>query len=134
MLATLERTLCFGACPSYRIVVYADGRVEWEGRNWVKVLGPATWQLTAAEVDRLPAAFSEAGYLDLKGNYSCYDETDRPSVRTSYCDGARWNSIHHYLGCHSTAGVDILTKLEDRVDEIAKTAERIGTLKERHFK
>src|SRR5260370_40414752 len=32
-LITLERTVCFGSCPSYRVTLSQDGTVTFEGRR-----------------------------------------------------------------------------------------------------
>ena len=37
VLATLQRTMCLGTCPVYKLTIYNDGRVEWEGSHYVKV-------------------------------------------------------------------------------------------------
>ena len=33
---TLERSPCFGFCPSYSVTMAADGRIEFEGRSHVQ--------------------------------------------------------------------------------------------------
>ena len=39
LVITLERTACFGTCPIYKLTVYGDGRVEYEGERFVTVTG-----------------------------------------------------------------------------------------------
>ena len=36
---SLERTPCFGRCPSYKVALYGDGRVEWVGKANVGTVG-----------------------------------------------------------------------------------------------
>src|SRR6202171_787505 len=38
---TLERTVCFGTCPSYLVTITSDGTVTFEGRDFVKTKGTA---------------------------------------------------------------------------------------------
>ena len=45
VLMTLERTACFGTCPIYRVVVFKDGRIEYPGEQYVKVVGQAQRRL-----------------------------------------------------------------------------------------
>jgi hypothetical protein len=131
VLASLERTVCFGTCPAYSVVVYTDGRVVWTGHRFVKVKGGATETLSASELEALKAAFAEANYFDLNGNYACRGYTDAPSAVTTFNDGKRQKRIAHYYGCRSAKGVDALTNLESKFDEIVKTSQWVGTPDER---
>src|SRR5581483_4928210 len=36
---TLERAPCFGTCSSYKVTIYGDGSVLYEGRDYVAVKG-----------------------------------------------------------------------------------------------
>jgi hypothetical protein len=36
---TLERTVCYGTCPSYKVTLTGDGTVVYEGQNFVRVQG-----------------------------------------------------------------------------------------------
>lgn len=101
VLATLERTQCFGDCPVYSVVVRADGVVEWSGRKHVAHVGPAKGQLTPAQVEALKKLFVDAKFLDLKGDPECFDATDAPSAITSFDDGRRQRTVRHYYGCRS---------------------------------
>lgn len=47
---TFERTPCNGTCPAYRMQVYADGRVAYEGGRFVPLKGNQALQLPAATV------------------------------------------------------------------------------------
>ena len=42
VVITLERTACFGVCPVYKLTVYGDGRVVYEGKRFVRVEGTIT--------------------------------------------------------------------------------------------
>lgn len=131
IVATLDRTACFGTCPAYRLTIWSDGRVEWEGRSFVKVKGRKTATLTEADLKALRAAFAEARYFDLGEGFDCYEMTDNPSATTSYQEGGRSRTIRHYHGCRSKEGAATLSKLEDRIDAITGTARWVGTQAER---
>lgn len=39
LMITLERTVCFGTCPDYKLTITSDGVVLFEGRRFVKQEG-----------------------------------------------------------------------------------------------
>jgi hypothetical protein len=137
---TLERTACFGICPTYKVVIHADGAVNYEGEQSVKVTGDAAGWLTAQQVKELVDAINEADYFSLRDTYESSEDgcptswTDNPSAITSVSVGGRVKSIRHDYGCRerdteqSLGDVypKSLTKLERRIDEIADTARWVG--------
>lgn len=68
-VATLERTTCYGACPYYKIAVYADGRVLYEGKSHVENIGKRTARISKATVEKLLAKAKEINYLSLENRY-----------------------------------------------------------------
>jgi hypothetical protein len=131
LVATLERTGCYGTCPSYKVSVYSDGRVEYDGETYVKEKGHRTAELSAADLAALHEAFARAKYLDLENKYDCHEWTDNPSAFTSYRKGGRTKALRHYYGCRSPAGVQGLTDLESRFDELVHSDRWIGKGNER---
>ncbi|MBS2026751.1 MAG: hypothetical protein JST54_02505 [Deltaproteobacteria bacterium] len=125
-LASLQRSGCFGSCPVYTVVIRSDGTVDWDGVAFVDVKGHATRTLTASDLAVLRAAFDEAGYFELNENYACFEATDNPTATVTFGDGRREKQIRHYYGCRSAKGLDVITRLESRIDEIAKTSLWIG--------
>ena len=126
--------MCYGTCPIYKLTIFSNGRVEWDGDDFVKVKGKASARLSAGELAALKTAFSDAKYLKLGEGYDCREVTDLPSANTSYDDGTRKKSINHYLGCRSKAGVQTLSALEAKIDQIAKTDRWIGTRESPRFR
>lgn len=134
---TLERTVCYGSCPAYRITVFADGRVEYEGREFVKVAGTATKRLTASEIQQLRVELGKVNYFALRSRYSFARDgcptvwTDNPAAITSVRRNGMVKSVHHYYGCRqqdrgSARGQpypEYLTRFERRIDEIVGTTE-----------
>ena len=45
---SLERTICFGRCPNYRVTIEGDGSVTYEGWRFVKVEGTHWKKIPAA--------------------------------------------------------------------------------------
>ena len=63
----LERHSCLGICPSYRLVIEADGRVTYAGEGYFNTLDPRpgafrrdSTRLVARDAERLRAAFDRA--------------------------------------------------------------------------
>ena len=133
---TLERTRCYGTCPVYRVVILGDGRVEYDGYQFVKV-GSAAATLSQQQIQALLAAINKARYFSLRNSYrrggvGCPTwVTDHPSALTSVTSGGVTKKIDHDLGCREPAGPDRglgapyppdLTAFEKAIDEIVNTA------------
>jgi hypothetical protein len=124
VMLSLERTACYGRCPIYTVTVLRDGTVKWEGKQFVKVTGKATAKLPATALTALAEAFKRADYFALADKYDSYDVTDHPSAITSYADGGKTKTIHHYHGDRSAP--EKLSELESKVDELVGTNRWIG--------
>jgi hypothetical protein len=137
---TLERTMCEGHCPMYRIVIYGDGTVEYEGQRFVRTIGSAKAMLSREQVRRLVTAINDADYFSLRGSYRRRQDgcptyvIDEPSVITSVTSNGMTKKVHHDQGCREvskegTLGATYprqLTELEIRIDEIVDTALWVG--------
>jgi hypothetical protein len=124
---TLERGACFGSCPVYKLTIYDDGTVEYEGKEFVRVRGKATGQITTEALQKLIGEFEKIDYLKLDDNYqpgnkNCPEEwTDHPNAITSLNWQGTQKTIGHYHGCKGSAVLDQLTALEDKIDEVVNT-------------
>jgi Domain of unknown function (DUF6438) len=135
-LITLERTACFGRCPIYKVSIFADGTVKFEGRQFVKVKGTARSSITEERLRRLIGEFDKINYFNLHDRYLSASDgcpaivTDMPSVNTSIQINGRKKSISHYHGCwdrNTPAKVfpPELVALENKIDEIVETGKWI---------
>ena len=59
VVITLERTLCYGLCPNYKLTIFGDGKVVYEGKNFVKVTGIQTAQISQNKVKELVDEFNQ---------------------------------------------------------------------------
>ncbi|MEK3723680.1 DUF6438 domain-containing protein [Paenibacillus sp. FSL H8-0034] len=50
---SLERTVCLGSCPIYKVVLFADGTVFWEGEAFVHCLGNHEWMISTNSVESI---------------------------------------------------------------------------------
>src|SRR5689334_7780175 len=86
---TLERTICFGSCPAYKVSIYGDGLVIYEGKDFVKTKGDADGRITKDELQQLVREFEKLDYMKLRDRYGddnagCPESsTDYPSAITS---------------------------------------------------
>ena len=76
---TFERTPCFGTCPGYVMQVYADGRVNYEGRRAVPIMGKKELKLSPATVAEMLRKAQEVNFDQFKERYSEYT-SDLPST------------------------------------------------------
>lgn len=124
---TLERTACFGSCPMYKVEIFADGKVVFEGKDFVKRKGRAQGRITKSAVQQLVREFNRLNYMNLQDEYNpdgpnCPEGwTDMPSAITSLEWKGRKKTIRHYYGCRGAKVLDQLTALEKKIDQVAKT-------------
>ncbi|HEY1551146.1 MAG TPA: DUF6438 domain-containing protein [Kofleriaceae bacterium] len=129
VIASLERTACYGYCPIYKVSIHADGRVEYHGEHFVKRKGDATGQLSATQLGALRGAFVRASFFELADRYEHESMTDAPSAVVAFSDGGRTKTIRHYHG-DDTAPASLDT-LEERIDALVDVEQWIGTDHER---
>ena len=76
---TFERTPCNGICPAYRMQVYADGRVAYDGGKDVPLVGRHELRLPAATVAEMQRRASAARFETFEKQYLS-GATDMPST------------------------------------------------------
>lgn len=119
---TLERTACYGTCPIYQLTIFSDGRVEFVGERFVKKIGKATGRISRKQLEHLVLQFTNIYYFNLPaaiepGSKHCPQPvTDHPSAITSLTWQGRSHSINHYHGCRGSNTLELLRKLEDKID------------------
>lgn len=130
-LITLERTMCPGLCPVYKLTIRADGTVQFEGRHVeAGEVSPGEIKkgtISKEGIDSLVSEFEKADYFSFKDSYRIGDKdcresrTDHPSAITSITINGKSKSVTHDYGCKGNARLDDLTKLESKIDEVADT-------------
>ncbi len=116
LVITLERTVCFGACPVYELTIYGNGTVVYEGRQFVRVVGTRTTIISEEKVRQLVSEFDRIDYFALSDSYEDYMVTDLPFAITSITIDERTKTVRHYHG--DLSAPEELTELENRIDEI----------------
>ncbi len=115
---TLERTGCFGSCPSYTAAVSTTG-IMFDGRSFVVAEGKHTDIADADEVRKLAKRIVEADFYSMDDSYTA-SVTDNPTyVLAVSIDGHR-KQVVDYVG--SWEGMPaVINELEERVDSFART-------------
>ena len=112
---TLERTVCFGYCPIYKVTLRRDGTISYQGREHVQLKG--TYEGKAYGFDRLAQLILSSGYFNLKDKYS-NNMTDLPSAITSVVRAGKRKTITNY----GDSGPVELWGVEMAIDGILQSA------------
>ena len=127
-LIILQRDGCEGPCPVYRLVLFADGTVLYQGQYHVRRTGFAKGGIAPEALIKLVADIDASGFFQLDNNYGdgntehC-DAVDngRPRVIITVSSQGRAKTVLHHHRCRG-AIPDRITALEDRIDQAAGTA------------
>lgn len=68
-IITLERTACYGMCAVYSLQINSDGEVQYEGKQYVAVVGTQKSKITEMQVRDLLDDFSRINFFGLKDSY-----------------------------------------------------------------
>ena len=125
----LERTGCYGNCPAYKLTIYGDGRLEYDGADNVKVKGKKDGHIEPDDVKRIVSEFDKANYFSLDAYTndhcsSCTLCTDMPTAVTEIRVKGISHKVEHYHGC--SCAPKSLWNLEETLDEIARTEQWTG--------
>ena len=119
VVITLERTVCFGICPEYKLTIYGSGTIVYEGKRFVRIEGKRTIAISEEKVRQLLSEFKRIDYYSLDDSYEEFMATDMPSAFTSLTIDGKTKTVRHYHGDFSAPKE--LTKLEDKIDEIVNS-------------
>jgi ankyrin repeat protein len=115
---TLQRTGCFGSCPSYTVTVSTDG-IVFDGRGFVVASGRHTDRVDVDEVRNLARSFVAADFYSMASSYRSA-VTDNPTYVLSITIDGHMKKVEDYVG--SWEGMPaVITELEDEVDTFGRT-------------
>jgi len=126
-LVKLERTACYGKCPIYTVVVKKNGRVKYEGREYVSVKGIQTATLSKESVASIEAKLIKTKFLKMKsnldsGSWGCFiSRTDHSYIVIEGSVKNMRKAVSTYLGCDSEQ-VETVFELANYIDKIAETS------------
>jgi hypothetical protein len=119
---SLERTVCFGDCPIYKLLLLPNGKVSISTQN--KMYHAVT------DTTAVSNLFSSADYhhfWKFKDNYSSFEDcqvylTDFPSLIITVKTGNQKKTTNLYLGCRDTlSALKWLYEYGQAIDSIAGT-------------
>ncbi len=117
---TFERTACYGECPAYKVTIYADGRVNYEGYGHVDIEGTQTTVINPSKVHALLYEFGKIDFFSLEDRYA-QSITDIPTFTITLKIGNKQKHVEHY-GCLP----QILIDLEYLIDETVGSEQWVG--------
>lgn len=121
-LIVLQRGACEQRCAVYRIVIFADGTVIYEGRHFVRHSGLVKSGISPKVLAELVSDLEASGFFQLEDNYG-YGNKDHcesldsgePAAILTVASHGRSKTVLHNHGCTGAAPTR-LTELEDKVD------------------
>lgn len=127
IVITIQRSSCYGSCPIYSAKIYADGRVLYVGKEFVKETGERRFKIAPERVQQIIKEFQRIDYFSLKDKYDADESgnslTDLPTTITSICLDGKKKKVVNYYGAPSK-----LDELEDKIDSLAGLYRLLGPL------
>lgn len=80
--ASIERSPCFGKCQAYKMTIYTDGFVEYEGFSSVDMIGKYTTTVGSKTLKAFRSQAIAIGFMEMKDKYDGM-VTDLPSATTA---------------------------------------------------
>jgi Domain of unknown function (DUF6438) len=126
-LIVLQRGACEHRCAVYKVIIFADGSVIFDGRSYVRRTGVIRASIGLEAVRKLLDETAAIRFFDLRQRYApgqpsgCdSSQSDAPTAIISVNSAGKSNTVIHYHGC---AGADSnrLTQLEDEIDMAVNT-------------
>ncbi|MFM7176885.1 MAG: DUF6438 domain-containing protein [Bacteroidota bacterium] len=114
LVAYLERTRCFGACPVYSIRIYRSGCVVFEGNEHVKPLGNHFTFIDRQTLEGIGRKAEELNFFDLKDEYRNPYLTDFPTVYVEVRYKGKSKRVWHY----DAEPPRNLVEMEDFIDKL----------------
>jgi hypothetical protein len=115
----LQRTVCYGRCPAYDLIIYGTGKVEFDGGAFSKTEGKVSVEIPVDSVRVLLNEIEESEFFSWNNEYLRQDATDLSSAIVTITIDGKSKKIKHYKG-DSTAPEKLLT-IERRIDEITNS-------------
>jgi hypothetical protein len=141
LVVTMERTMCFGSCPSYRVTITGTGHVEYEGLNCVTTKGLKQGRVSADKVLEIANALIRAHFFDASSEYVSLDEIQsydgQLKLISAYTSDGQTTYLQFKLGTHekrvqlySDYPADFKA-ITDLIDQTVDIEQWIGTYCER---
>ena len=124
----LERTECYGTCPIYSITIFSDGRVRYEGKNFVKVKGVRIDKISEDGFHKLAVKAEQIRFFGFDTDYSGIKigdgfttSTDLPTAIVTVTRGSETKKVKDYMGAPKR-----LYEFEKQIERTAKPWRWVG--------
>jgi len=111
----MEKTTCFGTCPSFIFKVYPDGNVSYLGREFTERIGDFKATISKEELAELRLKFDKANFFSFANVYSASIK-DLPTTFLYYDNGSQNSKITDYYGAPEE-----LKNLEAEVEKLIES-------------
>ncbi len=95
----------FRSRPAYRLSIFADGTVVFDGKERTKTTGPHQTKISKEQLSRLLAEFERINFSSLRERYSEPEDgcgivgTDQSFAVITLSLHKKRKSVEHYYGC-----------------------------------
>ena len=113
----IERTGCYGTCPSYSLVINRDGTFHYHGDRFTKRRGGWHGTVDASQLTRVLSYVAEVNYFDFADLYGV-NESDLPGTFTLVKTSIQKKVIYDY----GNVGPARLVAFEDMIDHLLEGA------------
>lgn len=120
----LERSACYGSCPSYKVTLRGDGTVTYVGNAFVDVKGEHHYQIPVAEVARLVDSLAAKDIWSAKDEYQA-PITDNPTYTLKLTLGKHSRTIVDYVG-EMVGMPPAISAFEREIDAAARSEQWIN--------
>ena len=130
----MTRTMCFGTCPAYTVVIHGDGRIDWQGEEYVSVKGVAHAMISGDQLAAISAELDKVAFFTLaedgsppsdacKHGHACVKVicTDTSHTRLDVTRGKQ----HHAIDDAHCTGLAV-EAVEVLIDKLTNTERWIG--------
>lgn len=112
---TMEKTVCFGTCPVYKVQIYPNGLANYTGEMHVQKIGQYRRQLSPETISDLIRSFQRADFWSLEDEY-IGEVTDLPTTYLSFQYEGRSKKVKDLINAPQH-----LIDLENEVAAIAES-------------
>jgi hypothetical protein len=124
---TLQRKACEKRCAVYKVMIFGDGTVIYDGEYFVRRPGLVKSSISTPVLTQLVSDLEAGGFFDLTGDYRPGNKeqcesvvSDGPIAILSVSAGGRSRTIVHDHRCVGAVASRI-TEMEDKVDSAVGT-------------
>lgn len=130
----LERTLCFGTCPAYRLTIRGDGAVTFVSRNPGDTAGMKTDSIAPSDVTWLLGEAERLGFYALPATIATDSTlcplraTDHPTATVTISRPHSAHTVVDYHGCYASHDLGVvprvkqLRRFEVEIDSVARSS------------